>query len=158
MMESVYKDLLPYVESTEFPEWFPDKIKPLGINGMLHKGYGSPGLTTLEAGAIAFELSKRDASAATFFMVHNGLGMGLIDLCGDEEQKERLLTKGVSFEKIFSFGLTEPGNGSDASDLKTEARKVEGGWLLNGEKLWIGNATIGDVIVWARNMEDGGRI
>ena len=51
---------------------------------------------------------------------------------GDEEQKERLLTKGMTFEKIFCFGLTEPQNGSDASALKSTARKVEGGYILNG--------------------------
>ena len=61
-------------------------------------------------------------------------------------------------EKIFCFGLTEPTNGSDASALRTTARKVEGGYVLNGEKRWIGNATFGDVIVWARNEDDGGRV
>ena len=64
----------------------------------------------------------------------------------------------MSFEKIFCFGLTEPENGSDASGLRTTARIVEGGWVLNGNKRWIGNATMGDVIVWARNEDDGGRI
>ena len=69
-----------------------------------------------------------------------------------------MLTRGIKFEKIFCFGLTEPENGSDATGLKTSARKVEGGWVLNGTKRWIGNATLGDVIVWARNEDDGGRI
>ena len=64
----------------------------------------------------------------------------------------------MNFEKLFCFGLTEPENGSDASGLRTEARKVEGGWLLNGEKTWIGNGTMGDVIVWARNKDDGDRV
>mmetsp|Transcript_19714 Transcript_19714/g.26669 ORF Transcript_19714/g.26669 Transcript_19714/m.26669 type:complete len:119 (+) Transcript_19714:392-748(+) len=91
-------------------------------------------------------------------MVHNAIGMMVINELGDEEQKERLLPKGISFEKFFCFGLTEPDNGSDASGLKTSARKVEGGWLLNGEKRWIGNATFGDVIVWARNEDDGGKV
>lgn len=68
------------------------------------------------------------------------------------------MTPGVKFDKIFCFGLTEPGNGSDASALKTSARKTEGGWILNGQKRWIGNATMGNVIVWARNEEDGGRV
>lgn len=64
----------------------------------------------------------------------------------------------MNFEKIFCFGLTEPDNGSDASNLKTTATKTEGGWLLNGTKRWIGNATMGDVVVWARNKSDGNRI
>ena len=69
-----------------------------------------------------------------------------------------MLPKGMSFEKIFCFGLTEPTNGSDASDLKTTACRVEGGWLLNGQKRWIGNAMIGDVIIWAKNVDDGDRV
>ena len=64
----------------------------------------------------------------------------------------------MNFEKIFCFGLTEPDNGSDATGLKTTATKTEGGWLLNGTKRWIGNATMGDVVVWARNTSDGNRI
>ena len=64
----------------------------------------------------------------------------------------------MKFEKIIGFGLTEPLNGSDASSLLTNATKIEGGWLLNGQKRWIGNATIGDVIVWAKNVNDGNKI
>ena len=158
LMESIYKDLLPYIESTEFPAWLPEKLKPLGINGLQIKNFGSPGLSTLEAGACIYEMSKRDGSVASFFTVHNAIGMAVIDALGDEEQKQRLIPKGINFEKIFCFGLTEPGNGSDASGLRTNARKVEGGWILNGHKRWIGNATIGDAIIWARNEDDGGRI
>ena len=58
----------------------------------------------------------------------------------------------------MSFGLTEPLNGSDATGLQTSATKVEGGWILNGQKRWIGNATIGDVCVWAKNKNDGDKI
>ena len=158
MMDSVEKDLLPYIESTEFPAWLPDKIKSLGINGLQINGYGSPDLSTLEAGAVIYEMAKRDGSVATFLLVHNAIGMAVINALGDDEQKERFLTKGVKFEKIFCFGLTEPDNGSDATGLKTTARRVEGGYILNGQKRWIGNATFGDVIVWARNEDDGGRI
>ena len=115
-------------------------------------------MNAMETAAICYELAKIDVSAATFILVHNGIGMSIIDYLGDEEQKSRLLPKGMSFEKIFSFGLTEPSNGSDASNLLTNARKVEGGWILNGQKRWIGNGTLGDVIVWARNTADNNRI
>jgi len=64
----------------------------------------------------------------------------------------------MTFERIMSFGLTEPLNGSDATGLQTTATKVDGGWVLNGEKKWPGNATIGDCIVWARNADDGNKI
>ncbi len=84
-MDAMYSDLLPYIESTEFPAWLPDKLKPLGINGLNIKGYGSPGLSTLEAGAMCYEIAKRDGSAATFFLVHNAIGMAVIDALGDDE-------------------------------------------------------------------------
>jgi len=61
--------------------------------------------------------------------------------------------------KILSFGLTEPEAGSDATSLTSEAKKVEGGYTLNGQKRWIGNATIADyIIIWAKNVDDGNRI
>lgn len=82
----------------------------------------------------------------------------MIDALGDDEQKERFLTPGVEFDRIFSFGLTEPDHGSDASGLETTARKVPGGYLINGRKTWIGNGTMSDVIVWARNEDDGSRV
>lgn len=57
--------------------------------------------------------------------------------------------------KICCFGLTEPDYGSDATSLKTTATKTEGGWLINGSKRWIGNATFADYIVtWAKNPSD----
>jgi len=149
---------LKHVEETSFPYWIIDELKPIGINGLNMKGYGSPELSVTESGAVSYELAKVDASISTFVLVHNGIGMAVIDALGDEEQKERLLTPGVKFDKIYCFGLTEPGNGSDASNLKTSARKVEGGYILNGQKRWIGNATFGDVNVWARNEAEGGRV
>jgi len=62
-------------------------------------------------------------------------------------------------DKLISFALTEPDNGSDASGLKTTATKVEGGYILNGHKRWIGSATIADyVLVWAKNSSDSNKI
>merc|ERR1712086_1025268 len=102
------------------------------------------------------EMSKRDSSVATFFLVHNAIGTHVVYGLGDEEQKKRLLKEGINMDKIFCFGLTEPDYGSDASGLKTNATRTEGGWLINGRKRWIGNATIADYInVWARNKETG---
>ena len=62
-------------------------------------------------------------------------------------------------KKILSFGLTEAEYGSDATSLKTTAKKTQGGYILNGNKRWIGNATFADIIiVWARNEDEGGKI
>lgn len=61
--------------------------------------------------------------------------------------------------KIACFGLTEPDNGSDATGMKTTAKKVEGGYIINGQKRWPGNGTIADVtVVWAKNASDGNKI
>ena len=65
----------------------------------------------------------------------------------------------MKFEKLGCFGLTEPDYGSDAAHLQTTAKKVEGGYLLNGEKRWISNAIISDyIITWARNLDEKGKI
>ena len=65
----------------------------------------------------------------------------------------------MGMNKIMAWALTEPNNGSDASGLQTTARKVKGGYLLNGEKRWIGNATFADyVCVWARNEAEGNKV
>jgi alkylation response protein AidB-like acyl-CoA dehydrogenase len=158
MMDSIVDKLEPYYESATFPEWVLEKLRSLKINGLTIKGYGSPGLSTLEMGSIVFEIAKRDAGLASFMLVHNAIGMAVVNSLGDEEQKMRILTPAMNFEKILAFGLTEPLVGSDASNLTTTAEKVEGGYILNGAKRWIGNATFADVIIWARNKSDGDRV
>lgn len=136
-----------------------DKIAKIGINGLEIKGFGGPELNTIESGAIIYELAKRDVSIASFILVHNAIGQSVIDTLGNEEQRQRMLKDTMTLKKIVAFGLTEPEYGSDATSLKTSAKKVEGGYLLNGQKRWIGNATIADyVIIWAKNEEEGDKI
>ena len=81
-------------------------------------------------------------------------------MLGSDEQRERFIPDALTFKKILGFALTEPESGSDATSLKTSAKKVPGGYLLNGRKRWIGNSTFDNslVIVWARNEEEGGKI
>jgi acyl-CoA oxidase len=112
------------------------------LNGLYIKDFGGPGLTTLEAGSIIYEISKRDASISAFIMVHNSIGTSTIHMLGNEEQKQRFLPDLISLKKICCWALTEPDFGSDASSLQTTAKKVEGGYLLNGTKRWIGNAAM----------------
>ena len=65
----------------------------------------------------------------------------------------------MSLKKVLAWALTEPDTGSDASNIKTSAKKVEGGYLITGRKRWIGNATFADYItIWARNPSDGNNI
>ena len=159
MMDSAYNDLIPYVNRCDFPFWIIPEVQKLGVNGMMIKDFGGPGFNNLEAGAIIFEMAKKDASISTFVLVHNAIGTRVIDCLGDEEQRKRLLTPSVNMDKLVCFGLTEPNNGSDATGLKTTAKKVEGGYILTGQKRWIGNGTIADyIVVWARNPAEGNNI
>ena len=158
-MDQIYSDLIPFINNAEMPMYLVPMIQKLGINGFLIKDYGGPGFSNLEAGAIIYELAKRDASVATFVLVHNAIGTNVISVLGDDEQRKRILTQTINMDKFVSFGLTEPDNGSDATGLKTTATKVEGGYLLNGEKRWIGNATFADyVCVWAKNPLENNNI
>ncbi len=158
-MNSIEDKLVDYVNKTEFPFEILDGIHKLGVNGFHIKEFGGPGLNTMEVGAVLFEMAKVDASVSSFMTIHNSIGMAVIDYLGNEEQRARILPDCISFKKILSFGLTEPDYGSDASSLKTSAKKVEGGFIINGEKRWIGNGTIADyIITWARNLDDGNKI
>ena len=90
------------------------------------------------------------------FLVHNCLGIAVVDALASDEQRARLMPELLSLDKLISFGLTEPSGGSDASNPGTYAVKVEGGYRLTGQKRWIGNATFADYItVWAKNVSDG---
>lgn len=158
-MERLNPELVDYQNKTEFPFHIVPMIKELGIGGLQTKDFGGAGMNTTEAGAIIMAFSKWDCSVATFVGVHNFIGLAVIAALGDEEQRSRMLPKSITFDKICCFGLTEPDNGSDASSLKTNATKVEGGYLINGRKRWIGNATMADYInVWARNPSENNNI
>lgn len=141
----------------EFPFELIEKMRTLDICGVTYKGYGCPGLSFVMEGVIAMEMARVDASIATFFGVQSGLAMGSIYLCGSEEQKAKWLPPMQRLEVIGAFGLTEPEVGSGAAGgLTVTCRKTPEGWVLNGEKKWIGNATFADIIIiWARDVDDG---
>lgn len=143
-------------EEDSFPFEIVKELRDLQIVGAGYEGYGCAGGNTKFAGFIAMELARTDCSVATFYGVHSGLAMGSIFLCGSEEQKKKWLPPMARLEKIGSFGLTEPEVGSGASGGLTTTAKREGDtWVLNGQKKWIGNATIGDLtIIWARDLDD----
>jgi glutaryl-CoA dehydrogenase len=143
-----------YWERAAFPfEIVPD-IARLGLLDWADPASSKPRPSSLLAGMIAMELAHADASIATFFGVHAGLGMGSILTCGSPEQRQRWLPAMSRFEKIGAFALTEPHGGSDvARGLETTARREGDGWVLDGAKRWIGNATFADlVVVWARDV------
>lgn len=141
----------------EFPHELVPQIAELGIAGLAYDAPGCPGRGALVDGMVAMELSRIDASIGTFMGVHGGLAMGSIALCGSVEQQERWLPAMARMEQIGAFGLTEPDVGSAISaGLQTSARRDGDGWVLNGAKKWIGNASFADlVIIWARDTDDG---
>jgi glutaryl-CoA dehydrogenase len=146
-----------YWTREEFPHDLIPAFAGLGIAGTAYDGYGCPGGGPLLDGMIAMELARTDPSISTFMGVHSGLAMGSIYLCGSQEQKQRWLPEMARMEKIGAFGLTEPDVGSGvAGGLTTTARRDGTGWILDGQKKWIGNATFADyIVIWARDVEDG---
>ncbi|GAB4447964.1 MAG: acyl-CoA dehydrogenase family protein [Chloroflexi bacterium OHK40] len=154
--EEVLPIINGYWERAEFPFELLPKIAALGVVGGTIKGYGCPGLSHVAVGVGAMELSRGDGSIETFVGVTSGLAMQSIAFCGSEEQKQRWLPPMARMELIGAFGLTEPDVGSDASHIRTTARRVGDRYVLNGAKRWIGNASFADVIViWAQDEETG---
>ncbi|KAF3448175.1 hypothetical protein FNV43_RR08886 [Rhamnella rubrinervis] len=154
--ECMEKDVAPimaeYWEKAEFPFHVIPNLGALSIAGGTIKGYGCPGLSITASAIATAELSRVDASCSTFMLVHSSLAMLTIALCGSEAQKQKYLSSLAKLKAVACWALTEPDYGSDASGLKTTATKVEGGWILDGHKRWIGNSTFADVlVVFARN-------
>ena len=139
-----------------FPFELLPPFKELNIGGLGIQGYGCPGGSQLLVGLVAMEMSRFDASIATFFGVHSGLAMTSIAFGGSEEQKQKWLPPMARMEKIGCFGLTEPLVGSGTGGGLTTTAKREGDtWVLNGQKRWIGNAPWCDIsIIWARDLAD----
>ena len=142
-----------YWSRDAFPFEIIPKIAEVGIGGVGYEGYGAAGGSWLLNGLVSMELARVDASVATFWGVHTGLAAGSIYLCGDEQQKQRWLPSMMRFDKIGSFGLTEPLVGSATSGgMTTTCRREGDSWVLNGQKKWIGNSTFADLnIIWARD-------
>jgi len=143
-------------------------LRDLPIVGGTQEGYGCAGLDCVSDGLVKYEICRVDGSISTLFGVHSGLAMGSIGMLGSAEQKERWLPAMARMERLGAFALTEPERGSDAAHVQTTARRVGSHYVLNGQKRWIGNGTIADlIIVWARDesgrfggfvMEDPGQL
>ncbi|UNK45640.1 acyl-CoA dehydrogenase family protein [Arthrobacter sulfonylureivorans] len=129
-------------------------VRKMGELDLLRDGIsvdGFPPMSKMAAGLVNMEISRGDGSLGTVLAVQGGLALRSIALCGSEEQKLRLLPVLARGEEYGAFALTEPTHGSDSVALETTAVRTEGGILLNGEKKWIGNGSIGGTtVVWAR--------
>ncbi len=135
-----------------------DIAKELGELGLLGSTippeYGGAGVSYTAYGLIAREIERVDSGYRSFASVQSSLVMYPIHAFGTEELRQRLLPKLATGEMIGCFGLTEPDHGSDPGGMKTTAMKADGGWVLNGSKMWITNSPIADVaVVWAKAKE-----
>ncbi len=139
-------------ENAQFPPIFISRLAELGLLGMTFPTkYGGSGASYIAYGLACQELERGDSALRSFVSVQSSLCMFPIFTYGSEEQKERFLPKMAKAELIACFGLTEPDSGSDPNSMRTTARKVKGGWQLDGSKMWITNANIADLaIVWAK--------
>ncbi|WP_019673506.1 acyl-CoA dehydrogenase [Psychrobacter lutiphocae] len=127
----------------------------LGLLGVTIEGYGCAGLSSVAYGLIAREVEAVDSGYRSAMSVQSSLVMHPIWAYGTEAQKEKYLPKLASGEYVGCFGLTEPDAGSDPGSMKTRAKKVDGGYQLKGNKMWITNSPIADVfVVWAKDDED----
>lgn len=124
----------------------------LGVN--IPEEYGGAGASYTAYGLVAREVERVDSGYRSFMSVQSSLVMYPISIFGTEEQKHRFIPKLAAGETIGCFGLTEPDHGSDPGSMVTTALKVDGGWKLNGAKMWITNSPIADVaVVWAKAKE-----
>ena len=142
-------------EKGEFPQQLIPKLAKMGLLGMtLPERYGGSDANAVMYGLVCQELERGDSGLRSFVSVQSSLCMYPIFRYGSEEQKQKYLPAMAQGKMIGCFGLTEPDAGSDPASMKTVAKKVEGGWKLNGCKMWITNAPIADIaIIWAKSDE-----
>ena len=146
------------LEGNQDEVFHPEIPREMGEMGLLGvtcaEKYGGLGASYTAYGLVARELERVDSSYRSFASVQSSLVMYPIETFGTEEQKERFLPGLATGELIGCFGLTEPNHGSDPGSMITTALKTDGGWVLNGAKMWITNSPVADVgVVWAKAKE-----
>jgi glutaryl-CoA dehydrogenase len=128
------------------------ELGEMGFLGSTIQGYGCPGVNHVSYGLIAREVERVDSGYRSMMSVQSSLVMYPIFTYGTEQQRMKYLPPLATGEKIGAFGLTEPDHGSDAGSMVTRASKVDGGWKLNGAKMWITNSPAADIlVVWAKD-------
>jgi len=137
-----------------------NEMGELGLLGAtLPEQYGGVGANYVSYGLVAREIERVDSGYRSMMSVQSSLVMFPIHAYGSEEQRMRWLPKLAAGELVGCFGLTEPEAGSDPGGMRTRAEKIDGGYKLTGEKIWITNSPIADVfVVWAKSDAHGGKI
>jgi butyryl-CoA dehydrogenase len=135
-------------QSSEFPWENVRKMGELGLLGVpWPEELGGAGMDGIAYMIAIHELAKVDASHAITVSAHTTLGTSPIMNFGSDEQKARFVPLLASGQVLGGFGLTEPGAGSDAGGTQTTAVRSDGGWILNGSKIFITHAGVGEIFV-----------
>ncbi len=136
----------------QFDRTIMNELGELGLLGAtLPEQYGCAGVNHVAYGLIAREVERVDSGYRSAMSVQSSLVMHPIHAYGDEAQRQRWLPGLARGELVGCFGLTEPDAGSDPGSMKSRAERVDGGYLLTGNKMWITNSPIADLfLVWAK--------
>ncbi|MGN5139666.1 acyl-CoA dehydrogenase [Aeromonas sp. 164P] len=136
----------------QFDRTIMNELGELGLLGAtLPEQYGCAGVNHVAYGLIAREVERVDSGYRSAMSVQSSLVMHPIHAYGDEDQRQRWLPGLARGELVGCFGLTEPDAGSDPGSMKSRAERVDGGYLLSGNKMWITNSPIADLfVVWAK--------
>ena len=160
-------EIKPVAQDLDENEMFSNELTArmgeLGLFGMyLPEKFGGSGMDTLSYIIAVEELSRIDGSQAATLAAHNSLGIGPIYYYGNDKQKEEYLPKLCTGKALWSFGLTEPDAGSDSRGTKTNAKLVDGNWIINGSKIFITNGSvdisIGSTVQTVTGEENGRKI
>ena len=152
--ESLMPRIIEANRNEVFDPCIATEMGAIGLLGSTIHGYGCSGLNYVCYGLVAREVERVDSGYRSFMSVQSSLVMYPIYRYGSEEQKGKYLPLLAKGKMIGCFGLTEPDHGSDPGSMATKAVKVSGGFRLNGEKTWISNSPIADLmVVWAKNEE-----
>lgn len=151
-------DVIQRDQEKNFPHEIIKMLADQGLLGIYHdEKYGGAGFDTVSFCLAIEEIARWDASIALTVASHTSLASGHIALAGNHHQKEKYLTPLAKGEKLGAWCLTEPGTGSDASDLKTTAVKNGNHWMLNGTKTFITQGSVGHIyVVLARTDPEKG--
>ena len=159
----VANELRPHAQQWEDEEWFPNevfhKLAAVGFLGLKYpEEYGGQGGDYVHDAVFTEELSRCGSGGlAAGIGAHIGIATPPVWKFGTEDQKQRFLVPAIRGEKIAALGITEPGAGSDVAGIRTVAKRVEGGFVVNGSKTFITNGVRADFVVTAvKTTQEGG--
>ena len=161
--EFVLEELRPHAGEWEEAGWFPNdvfaRMGELGLLGLKYpREYGGRGGDHLDDAVLSEELSRcGSGGVAAGIGAHVSIATPPVWRFGTEEQRQRFLAPAIRGERIAALGITEPGAGSDVAGIRTFARRVDGGYVVNGSKTYITNGVRADFVVTAvKTTEEGG--